>query len=128
MVSLNQYFEKNETGFQICKRIMGHHFVFNSFFYVRPKQLITISIQSVCIFYFKTASENCNVKLNAFPIQELYMEVGLESQCSFVPSSVRLKSIYVCLPVFAALSILNLFSFPKRKRFGMEISVTPTMD
>jgi len=29
MASLNQYFKKDETGFQICQRIMGHRFVLN---------------------------------------------------------------------------------------------------
>lgn len=64
-------------------------------------------------------SENYNVKINAFQNPELCMEVGLESQCSFVPVSeifysVLLKSIYVCVSVFAVLSILNFFAFPKK--------------
>jgi len=77
-------------------------------------------------------SKNCNVKLNSFQNTELYMEVGLKNQCSFVPDSDRvysvlLKSIYVCVSVFAVLSILNLFAFPKRKSICVEISVTLTM-
>jgi len=54
--------------------------LYSTVFYVRAKQLITASIQSVYIFNFKTMSENCDVKLNAFKNPELCMEVGLESQ------------------------------------------------
>lgn len=57
MLSLNKYFKKDENGFQICKRIMGHNIVFKRSFYVRAKRLITASIQSVCIFNSKTLSE-----------------------------------------------------------------------
>jgi hypothetical protein len=100
---------------------MRHPFVFNWFFYVRTKQLITTPIQSVCIFNFKTVSENYNVKINAFKNPDLCMEVGLESQWSFVPSSdilysVLLKSIYICVSLFAVLFISNLFAFPKKEK------------
>jgi len=40
--------------------------LYSTVFHVRAEQLITASVQSVCIFNFQTASENCKVKLNSF--------------------------------------------------------------